>query len=111
MGITIKSGRSVTAYFTVTITGVTGVSGTVRLSNLPATSINQTNAGGGALDNYTFAAMPSHVTGLVAANSAYLAFYWHDQSGPTTNTLSLMTTANLGTSATLIGRITYISAT
>lgn len=109
-GYYIKSGRSVSCYFTVTITGVTGVSGTVRVSNLPVTSINQTNAGGGALDNYSFASLPSHVTGLVAANSTYMALYWHDRAG-STNTMDLMTTANLGTSATLIGRITYISAT
>ena len=109
-GYYIKSGQSVTAYFTVTITGTTGVSGTVRLGDLPVTSINQTNAGGGALDNYSFAALPSHVTGLVAANSTYMALYWHDRSG-STNTMGLMTTGNLGTSATLIGRITYISAT
>jgi hypothetical protein len=108
-GYYVKSGQSVTAYFTITITGVTGVSGTVRLSNLPATSINQTNAGGGALDNYSFTTLPSHVTGLVAANSTYMAFYWHDRSG-STNTMGLMTTGNLGTSATLMGRLTYISA-
>lgn len=65
--------------------------------------------GGGALDNYSFAALPSHVTGLVAANSTYMALYWHDQTG-STNTMALMTTGNLGTTATLIGRITYISA-
>jgi hypothetical protein len=109
-GYYIKSGRSVSSFFTITITGVTGVSGTVRVSNLPATAINQTNAGGGALDNYSFAVLPSHVTGLVAANNTYMDLYWHDRTG-STNTIQLMTTGLLGTSATLIGRVTYISAT
>jgi hypothetical protein len=109
-GYYIKSGRNVSCFFTITITGVTGVSGTVRVSNLPATAINQTNAGGGALDNYSFAVLPSHVTGLVAANNTYMDLYWHDRTG-STNTIQLMTTGLLGTSATLIGRVTYISAT
>jgi hypothetical protein len=109
-GYYVKSGRSVSCYFTISITGVTAVSGTVRLSGLPITSINQTNAGGGALDNYVFAALPSHVTGLVAANSTYMAMYWHSRSG-SSNTMELMTTGELGTNATLIGRVTYISAT
>lgn len=109
-GYYIKSGRSVTCYFTISITGVTGVSGIVEVSNLPVTSINQTNAGGGALDNYSFAALPSHVTGLVLANSTTMSLYWHDRTG-STNSIGLMTTGNLGTTATLIGRITYISAT
>lgn len=108
-GYYIKSGQSVTCYFTISITGVTGVSGTVNLSNLPVTSINQTNAGGGALDNYSFAVLPSHVTGLVAANSTSMAMYWHSRTG-SSNTMELMTTALLGTTATLIGRISYISA-
>ncbi len=108
-GYYVKSGRSVSCYFTVTVTGVTGIAGTIRVSNLPATSINQTNAGGGALDNYSFAVLPSHVTGLVAANSTYMDLYWHDRSG-STNTMNLMTTTEFGVAATMIGRITYISA-
>jgi hypothetical protein len=109
-GYYIKSGRSVTCFFTVAITGATGVTGTIKLSNLPVISINQTNAGGGALDNYTFAAPPNHVTGLVEANSTSMDFYWHDRAG-SLNTIGLMTTTNLGTAATLIGRVSYISAT
>jgi hypothetical protein len=109
-GYYIKSGRNVSCFFTVAITGVTGVSGTISLSDLPVTSINQTNAGGGALDNYTFSLSPIHVTGLVVANGNSMPFYWHDRSG-STNTLVLMTAGQLGSAATLIGRVTYISAT
>ena len=108
-GYYIKSGRNVSCFFTIAITGASGVSGTVSLSDLPVTSINQTNAGGGALDNYTFAALPIHVTGLVAANGNTMHFYWHDRN-VFTNTLALMTTGQLGTTATLIGRVNYISA-
>lgn len=108
-GYYIKSGQSVSCFFTVAITGAVGASGTVRLSNLPVTSINQTNAGGGALDNYSFAVLPTHVTGLVAANNTHMDLYWHDRTG-STNSINLMTTGELGTTATMIGRVTYISA-
>ena len=109
-GYYVKSGQSVSCYFTITITGAVGATGTIRISSLPVTSLNQSNNGGGALDNYSFAVLPSHVTGLVAASSTYMALYWHDRTG-STNTMALMTAADLGTSATLQGRITYISAT
>lgn len=110
IGNYIKSGQSVSAFFTIVITGATGVTGTISVAGLPAASQATSGAaGGGALDNYSFAALPCHVTGLVPSNSTQLNFYWHDRAG-STNTMDLMTAGNLGTSATLTGRITYISA-
>jgi hypothetical protein len=109
LGNYVKSGRSVTLYFTIVISGVTGVSGTVSVSGFPAVAANTSGAqGGGALDNYIFAAMPTHVTGIVPSAASEMNLYWHNRSG-STNTMALMTTGDLGTSATLTGRITYIS--
>jgi hypothetical protein len=110
-GTYLKNGQSVTAFFTITISGVSGVSGTVRIANLPVAAYVTTPgaAGGGELDNYSFAVLPSGVTGVVPSGSQYMDLYWHDRSG-SNNTLAQMTTGQLGTTATLIGRITYISA-
>lgn len=64
---------------------------------------------GGALDNYSFVVLPSHITASIPSASSYADLYWHGRSG-STNTLNIMTTVELGTVATLIGRLTYISA-
>jgi hypothetical protein len=105
-----KSGRNVTLFFTISISGVTGVSGTMRVGNLPYTGATVTGeCGGGALDNYSLSVLPIHVTGVVGSGSTHMDMYWHDRSG-STNNIALMTTGQLGTVATLTGRITYISA-
>ena len=105
-----KSGRNVTLFFTISINGVSGISGTVRVGNLPYTGATVTGeCGGGALDNYSLSVLPIHVTGVVGSGSTHMDMYWHDRSG-STNNIALMTTGQLGTVATLTGRITYISA-
>jgi hypothetical protein len=110
IGNYVKSGRNVSIFFTIGISGVTGVSGTVRVANLPFQGATVSGScGGGALDSYSFASMPIHVTGTVGSGSSHLDLQWHDRSG-STNTLVAMTTGQLGTTATLTGRITYISA-
>jgi hypothetical protein len=106
----VKSGRNVTLFFTIGINGVTGISGTMRIANLPYTGATVTGeCGGGALDNYSLTTVPIHVTGVVGSGSTHMDLYWHDRAG-STNTIALMTTGQLGTVATLTGRITYISA-
>jgi hypothetical protein len=111
LGNYIKSGRSVSLFFTIVISGASGASGTVSVSGFPVVSSNASGAqGGGALDNYSFSVLPIHVTGIVPSNSSSFDLYWHDRSG-STNNLTLMTTGQLGTSATLTGRVTYISQT
>jgi len=110
IGNYVKSGRNVSIFFTIGISGVTGVSGTVRVANLPFQGATVSGScGGGALDSYSFTVMPIHVTGTVGSGSSHMDLQWHDRSG-STNTLAAMTTGQLGTTATLTGRITYISA-
>jgi hypothetical protein len=110
IGNYVKSGRNVSIFFTIGISGVTGVSGTVRVANLPFQGATVSGScGGGALDSYSFATLPIHVTGTVGSGSSHMDLQWHDRSG-STNTLVAMTTGQLGTTATLTGRITYISA-
>lgn len=110
-GYYVKSGQSVSVYFTIIISSASGTSGTISINNLPFASLNSgtASAGGGALDDYSFASLPTHVTGIVPSNSSQFDFYWHDRAG-SVNSINLMTAAELGTSATLIGRITYIAA-
>lgn len=107
----IKSGRSVSCFFTIQISATAGATGTVRIGNLPVTSATTSSSysGGGALDNYSFASLPSHITASIPSASSYADLYWHDRAG-SNNTMNIMTTAELGTVATLIGRLTYISA-
>jgi len=111
-GTYLKNGNSVHCFFTIQITNVAGVSGTIRVEGLPVAAYATAPgaAGGGQLDNYSFAVLPSSITGLVPSGSQYMDLYWHDRTG-STNTINLMTTAQLGTTATLVGRVTYISAT
>jgi hypothetical protein len=110
LGNYVKSGRSVTLFFTITISGASGVSGTVAVSGFPVAATSASGVqGGGALDNYSFSLLPIHVTGEVPSGSSQMNLYWHDRSG-STNSIGLMTTGQLGTSATLTGRISYISA-
>lgn len=109
LGTYIKSGQSITCYFSIIITNVAGGSGTVRISGLPFGSYVAAGAtvGSASLNNYTFSSMPSGVTGVVNSGAAYADLYWHEPGGA--HAVSLMTAANLGTSATLIGSITYIT--
>lgn len=110
LGNFIKSGRNVTGYFTIVITNAVGVSGTIRIGNLPYVSATLSDGtGGGALDNYSFAVLPIQVTGTIPSATSYVDLYWHDRTG-STNTIALMTAGQLGTVATLVGRINYISA-
>jgi hypothetical protein len=110
LGNYIKSGRSVTLFFTISISGASGVSGTVAVTGLPVAATSASGVqGGGALDSYSFSVLPIHVTGEVPSGSSQMNLYWHDRAG-STNTLALMTTGQLGTSATLTGRIAYIAA-
>lgn len=110
-GTYLKNGNSVHCFFTIQITNVAGVSGTIRVEGLPVSAYATAPgaAGGGALDNYSFATLPASITGVVPSGSQYMDLYWHDRAG-STNTINLMTTAELGTTATLVGRVTYISA-
>lgn len=108
----IKTGQGVSCFFTIVISGSTGV-GTVSIGGLPFVSVTAvSNVGGGALDNYVFATVPSQVTVTVASNTTTCLLHWHGVVAGNTNgsTMADMTAADLGTSATLVGRITYISA-
>jgi hypothetical protein len=110
LGNYIKSGRSVTLFFTITISGASGASGTVAVTGFPYAATSASGVqGGGALDNYSFSTLPIHVTGEVPSGSSQMNLYWHDRAG-STNSIGLMTTGQLGTSATLTGRISYIAA-
>jgi len=93
------------------VPAVAGASGTVRIGNLPVVSTTTTGgpAGGCQLDNYTFSSMPSGVTGTLPSASSYVDLLWSDRSG-SVNSLTAMSTTNLGTAAILTGTITYISA-
>ena len=111
-GYYVKSGQNVTCYFTIVISGstATGTTNYVSIGNLPFTSITHTsNVGGGALDNFSFPTIPNHVTGVVSGSSTQCALYWHAASG-NTNTIQRMSAVDLDSTATLVGRITYISA-
>ena len=110
-GTYIKSGQVMHCYFTIQISAVAGASGTVRIGNLPVVSTTTTGgpAGGCQLDNYTFSSMPSGVTGTLPSASSYVDLLWSNRSG-TVNSLTAMSTTNLGTAAILTGTITYISA-
>ena len=96
----------------IQITAVAGASGTVRIGNLPVTSTTTAGgpAGGLQLDNYTFATQPIGVTGTIPSATSYVDLFWSDRSG-SVNSMTAMSTTNLGTAAILTGTITYISAT
>jgi hypothetical protein len=102
-----RLGRQVTVRFDITLSGWTGSpSGNVEISGLPVAAANTSNDYGTcAISNYAvtgLAASNIGITGLIAPNTSVIILYQNSNTAS-----SLITAAQIGTTATLIGFCNY----
>ena len=117
----VKTGRHVTCYFTIQVSGQSiTVPSSIQIIDLPFTAFDTTGGlgvsehiGNLVLDYFEFGNTPTHVSGKVLGGTKKVNLYWHGVTSGPTATIALLNDTNLtfpDQDYLMIGTITYIAA-
>ena len=117
----VKTGRHVTCYFTIQVSGQSiTIPSSIQIIDLPFTAFDTTGGlgvsehiGNLVLDYFEFGNTPTHVSGKVLGGTKKVNLYWHGVTSGPTATIALLNDTNLtfpDQDYLMIGTITYIAA-